>query len=763
MAEQGNTPVHMNSAKTNGNLPSTDFRESIPESADEKPHLRDYIEVLIRRKWLVIAMLFLTFISTFIFSLAAQKQYVASGTIQVSPESYKVTKFEDVVDQRVRTEEFVTTQVTLLKSKALAQRVIDALDLRNHPEIVGDDAATPGPVARLKTYIGSFIKKSENESSERLPMESVIEEKRIIDFIQENLKVTPQRDSMIINISFMSPSRQLSQSIVNELMAQNVDWKMDQNVESSAKAREYLMKQIDRAKINLEKAEEQQSRFARQAGIVSMDSRINSIYRQLEDINASLGQAEAELIVRQTAYEQALEDGVESLPQILNSKLINDLKTEYAKLRSEYENQIVTFHEDYPDVRTLKSRMESIEAQIAVESMKIFNSIKHDYLALKRRVESFEQKMAEKKQQAMELNEQAIQYNIMVREVETNKAIYLSLLERAKEIESMAGISPANIQVVDQAGLPIFPDKPNVRRNLLLAIVLGMVNGIGMVFLIEYFTDTITNPDQISERFQIAILGMIPLEKEASGNRLERIFVNEPHAAMSEAFRTTKVSIQLSGSGSNAKCIAVTSTAPGEGKTTIAANLSQAFAGNGEKVLLIDADLRKPRLHKVFPTASAVNNGNGLSTFLAGVIDSGFIAKTSIENLYLIPSGMIPPNPVELLAANRFSQLLKKAVERFDRIIIDAPPHHGFADILVLSRQVGGVILVSAMGETTRDGVRHFKKAMRNVQGNVLGCIVNKVNFHQRFGYGSYYKYYGAYHSPYGKSNGCHSSKKLEA
>jgi capsular exopolysaccharide synthesis family protein len=263
--------------------------------------------------------------------------------------------------------------------------------------------------------------------------------------------------------------------------------------------------------------------------------------------------------------------------------------------------------------------------------------------------------------------------------------------------------------------------------------------------MVEYFADTITNPDQITDRFQLPILGVIPFEKENPEYPVEKTFANNPHAAMSEAIRTTRVSIQLSAADSNTKCLSITSTAPGEGKTTIALNLAQAFAGAGEKVILIDADLRKPRLHKILQNDSNSTNGNGLSSFLSGIVNKGFITKTAIDNLFFIPSGPIPPNPVELLASNRFSILLKRLNEKYDRIIIDSPPHYGFADILILSRHVDGMILVSSIGETTRDGLRHFKKAMNNVQGVVLGCIVNKLNLNHTYGYrySSYQYQYG--------------------
>ncbi len=735
-------------------LPSTEYREGIPDT-EEEIHLRDYIDVVLRRKWLVVGILFLVFVSTLIFSLAAEKRYSAAGTLEVSQEAQRVTKFEEVVEQRVRAEEFLNTQVSLLKSDALAKRVIRSLDLAEHPVVKGDEDEKPGLAARFKGFVKSLLpeKDEKPQALAGVPMDEIMEERRVMRFFTNNLSVSPSRDSMIVTVSFISPDRRLSRAVVNELMSQYEDWKMDQKVAASKKARQYLMKQIDRAKINLENAEEQQHKFARQAGIVSLDSKLNSVYKQLEQINSDLAEAEADLVRKETKYRQAREDGPENLPEVLNSELINNLKSEYAKLRSDYENLVETFHADYPEVKQIKSRMDSIEQRIQEESQKIFNSIKHEYLTAKSRVEILEQRLKKSKQRAMELNERATQYKIMAREVNTNKAIYQSLLERAKEIESMAGVSPSNIQIVDRAGMPIFPAEPDVRRNLLLAIVLGLMLGTGSAFMVEYFADTITNPDQISDRFQIPILGVIPLEKPSGDFPLERVFANDPRAAMSEALRTSKVSIQLSGSDSTAKCIALSSTAPGEGKTTIAANLAQTFAGSGERVLLIDTDLRKPRLHKIF-TADAGNNGHGLSSYLAGVVDDNIISSTDVENLWYIPSGPIPPNPVELLASDRFARLLEKCGNEYDRIVLDAPPHHGFADILVLSRQVGGIILICGMGEATRDGLRHFKRSMNNVQGTVLGCIVNKINLHQRYGYRSYYKYYRAYNYEYGKEKG---------
>jgi capsular exopolysaccharide synthesis family protein len=423
--------------------------------------------------------------------------------------------------------------------------------------------------------------------------------------------------------------------------------------------------------------------------------------------------------------------------------VIASLKDQYAQLRSEYEDLTTTFHGEYPKVKTLGARMLTIDGRIKNEEEKIFRSIKNEYQTAIEKVEAMQARVDRQKQLAMDLNERATQYTIMSREVGTNKAIYQSLLQRVKEIESMVGVSSSNIHIIDRAALPIFPFKPKVKLNLLLAIVVGFLAGLGCAFLVEYFADTITNPDQITERFQIPILGVVPLTK-SNGQGLEKIFISDPRAPLSEAIRTTKVSIQLSGADTNSKSFLITSTTPSEGKTTLAINLAMSFAVAGEKVVLIDSDLRKPRIHKVFDIKNG-GNGKGLSSFLAGVTDTMHLCASETENLRIIPSGPIPPNPVELLASKRFKKLLDQLAETYDRIILDGPPHHGFADILVLSQQVGGIVLVSSIGETSREALRHFKKGINNVNGHILGCIVNKVNTAKRYGYRSYYSYYQAY------------------
>jgi len=739
--ERGRAPAIYNQY-----LPSTELRGAIPGWEDgEEIHLRDYLDVIIRRKWLIMCILALSFITTLIFTLASTKIYKATATIEVTQETPQVTKFEEVVAAEVKAREFYETQVALLTSKALIERVIEKLNLMTNPVVVAIlfNDSEPGISARIKELIKSFLPQDRELTGQSLLSEETLRKQALFDYINTNLQAEPSRKSMLINVSFTSPSRNLSQKFVNTLAQEFIAWKMDQKLEASQIARDFLMKQIDRAKISLEKAEEELNRFAKQAGIVSLDAKLNSIYRQLEELNSSLAAAEADLIAKNAVYSQAVKEGHDHLPQVLGSPVIANLKDQYAQLRAEYEDLETTFHGAYPKVRNLKARMDSIAGRIEAEEQKIFMGIKNEYEATQKQVEAMQARVEKQKQRAMDLNERATQYTIMAREVGTNKAIYQSLLERAKEIESMVGVSSSNIHIIDRAALPIFPFKPKVKLNLLLAIVVGFLAGIGCAFLMEYFADAITNPDQISERFQIPILGVVPLAK-SNGCPIEKIFISDPRAPLSEAIRTSKVSIQLSGADTNSKSFLITSTTPSEGKTTLAVNLAMSFAVAGEKVVLIDSDLRKPRIHKVFNIKNG-GNGHGLSSFLAGVTDRMQLCSGETENLRIIPAGPIPPNPVELLASKRFKRLIDQLGEKYDRIILDGPPHHGFADILVLSQQVGGIVLVSSIGETSREALRHFKKGINNVKGVILGCIVNKVNTAKRYGYRSYYRYYKAY------------------
>jgi capsular exopolysaccharide synthesis family protein len=752
LTDNGNPKSEKLPVSFNGNLPAAEIQKPFYTWQEkEEISLHDYLDVIVRRKWLIITFLIFVFLSTLIFTLTATKIYKAVAVIEVNQVSPQVTKFEEMLGSEMKAREFYETQVELISSKTLIGRIIDKLNLIEHPVLVqtlyGD--GKPGAVHHVKNFIKSLLPGYKDKGGDSAFFEEILKQQKLVDYIEENLEASPSRKSMLIYVSFSSPDPELSQNVVNSILDEFIGRKMEQKLEASGIARDFLMLQIDRAKINLEKAEEDLNRFGKLAGIVSLDAKVNSVYRQLEDLNIAYTAAESDMIAKKVIYEQATKDGHANLPQVLESSLIANLKENYAKLRSEYEDLKTTFHDDYPVVRNLKARMISIAGRIKQEEEKIFFSIKNEYLAARKTAVAMQERIEFQKKLVLDLNERSTQYSIMAREVETNQAIYQSLLERSKEIESMAGVSASSIQIVDRASLPILAVKPNVKLNLLLGIVVGLLGGIGCAFLSEYFADTITNPEEISERFQIPILGIIPQVKPDSDG-VENTFLRHPRAPFSEAIRSSRVSIQLSGADTRSKSFLVTSGLPNEGKTTIAVNLALSFATAGERVILIDVDFRKPSLQEVFTLSKSVN-GHGLSSFLAAVTSKVCMYNRYHKNLNIIPCGPVPPNPVELLASKRFQRLLKNLVSRFDRVILDAPPYIGFADVLVLSQRVGGIVLVSSIGEASRETIGQLKKTISNIHGTILGCIVNKVDLDKKYGYGSYHKYYQAYRHYYGE------------
>ncbi len=739
-------------------LPSTELRTPYPDFEDSF-NLRDYLEPLFRRKWTIVICTLAVVIPTLIYTVTRDPIYKAVGWVELSPSAPKVTKFEDVVAGPFKggADQFTQTQMELLQSGALARRVSDRLGLEQHATFrrwSGLEREEPGviktvfssivgfPGSLLRTFRSWFEPPREavfagvNEEVQKLRLQRSLE-----GFVRSGLSIEPRQGTSIISIGYDSTDPALARDVVNMLIDEFMNWEMDRRIEAAGAAKQQLDKQISLARTQLETAEGEVVRYAREAGIVSLDSRLNEVFHQLEQINAALARVGTERITKGEHLGVAERSDLSSSPLVMQNELVQNLKNQYIGLMAEYERLRVVFKDDYPSVRTLRAQMLDIGSKINMEQERILNSLKQEYESVLKTERALKTSAEEKKALAMQLNELAGTYKTLEREVEINKQIYHSLLERSKEIDATVGTDLGNVRVVDLATIPLRPYKPNLNRNLFLAMVLGLMGGIGLALVREYMDSTIKRVDEISDRHWIPVLGVVPVAEKGETKDLDSLVRVKPLALFSEAVRVVKVSIQLSHPGAGPqRSLLVTSTTAGEGKSTISANLAQAFAGAREKVLLIDADLRKPRLHRLL---GSNGNSTGLSTYLSGVSKlENVIQKTDVPNLYFIPSGPTPLNPSELFASGGMKNLMDNLGKHFDRIILDAPPFGVFSEVLRMGSQVDGVILITALGSTHHEALRVFRKSLVKTNGQIIGAVVNKFKIN-RFADGYYHRSYG--------------------
>ncbi len=743
------TPV----SKDNLQPPARSVREPMPE-LDDSADIRDYLEIILRRKWLILTVLSASILTTLIVSLVLNPIYKATGKIELTIQSPRVTKFEDmaILGTQLQTREFMQTQMKLLKSETLAGRVIDKLQLEKNPAFNTPEDEQKGSISNFpssfKNTVESFLASVISSGKEHIDEQKLSEMKKrrkIETKFLKSLDVQPERDTTIFSLAFTSIDPTVSRDVINTLISEFISWQVDKKIDSTLVAKQRLEKQIELARVQLEKAETNLNDFSRKAGIVSLDANLNLVYSQLEEVNKAYSAIQTERMSKEALYNQSRQSG-SAFPTVLESLLIQRLRGDYITAAAEYREATVTFKDDYPTIQNLKAKMLDIEKQVKNEEDRILESIKNDYLTAVRKEDVLNKDANAKKTLAMELNDRATQYKILDREVETSKQIHQSLLERSKEIDAKIGTELGNIQVVDHARLPLKPYSPNIPLNLLIAIIAGTVCGVGLAFLLEYLDNTIKRIDEISNRFHLPVLGVLPMVQQDESRNISSLVRLKPTSGFSESIRTAKVSIQLSSSlDQPPKLLFLTSTAAGEGKSTIAVNLAQAFASE-EKVLIIDADLRKPTLHRVLSSNGngvKINRNIGLSNYLTGMSDN-IIQETGVPNLSVVNAGPIPPNPSELLSSNRMRRLLAEVYQNYDRIIVDGPPATGFADALILGHYADGVVLICTLGQTHREALRVFRRNLDNVGGRIFGAIVNKLNLNNQYG-GYYYKYYKYY------------------
>ena len=727
---------------------STEIRREYDTNIEEDINLRDYLDVLVRRKWIIISCLIVSIVTVGIATMLMERIYMAAATIEISPENPKITTFQDVVEVEAKQAEYYVTQYQLIQSRYLAKEVIDALRLDIQPEFVGAPkgnsffSSIVDKFARIKSTFTGIFSAKKNELDPRIVQR--VREETLINAFLSGLQVVSDESSRLARITFESTNPELATTIANTLSDKYIEWVIERKVGSTKAARDFLDKQLTQVKIKLEKAEEELSEFAKGVDIFSVenDSELSPTYQQLIDLNKSLSAVEAAKFTKEALYNEAKAGNYEFLPQVIGDMSVQALFGDRSKLKAQYDNLAVLFGPNYPDLKQLAAQINGIETSINTRVKGIVESLQKDYQTVLANEQILRERIEKQKKLVSNLNEKAIQYRIFEREVDTNKSIYQDLLQRLKETEVTSGIKATNIQVVDYASVPLVPYKPDVAFYMLVATMVGIMGGVLLAFIFEHFDNTIKDEEEVKRKYAIPFLGAIPLvvSDENELQRLEKAVYESPKSIISEAFRVIRTSILYSSPDHSPRSLLVTSTQPLEGKTTTASNLALSMIQSGIKVVLVDGDLRKPRLHKLF---SKNGNAYGLSTYLVGKMElSGVIHRTDVDGLDIISSGPIPPNPAELLGSRKMKELIDRLLEEYNHVIVDGPPITGFADSRLLSRSVDGVLLVTSVGITQRQALRNSIEAILKVGGRFIGAIVNRLESgRNKYGYGYYYYY----------------------
>ena len=702
--------------------------------------LREYWRVLVRRRWIVFTFLGIALVGAVLGTYLSTPLYRGTLLMKIDRESEKVLEYQNVMpEEGAQTKDFYETQYELLRSRTLARRVIDQLGLKPPVDPASERSVLKDTLSSLKAWVAGS---EQTAAPEKVPDAE--------DLFLDNLSIEPVRNSRLVRLHYVSPDPEEAAKVVNVVAENFVNMNLERRFEASAYAKTFLEERIKQVRVSLEASERRLVDYARERDIVNLDDKLDILMGRLKGMNAELGSAEAARIEAESVHLNMSENEGAAFVGVLESPVIQQLKANKQALENEYQQNLKIYKPGYPKMQQLRQQIGEVTQEIAQEVEAVRKAAEHKYEARISQEDKLRERTEQLKKQILDLQDRSSDYQTLKREVETNRELYDGLLQRMKEIDVVAGIGTNNISIIDSARVPDRPYKPSLLLNLAVALALGLFGGVLLAFLLESLDDTLKTAEEMEKSIGAPLLGIVPDVVRRSRLRARDVPLLahvDPRSELAEAYRSIRTALIFAMSEGASKLVHVTSAGAGEGKTTAALSAGIAFAQTGSKVLLIDADMRNPSLNKVFDAANPL----GLSDLLMTDSKAHEVTQpTPIENLFVITSGKLPPNPVELLASAKMLDLLAMASERFDYIIIDGPPVLGLADALVLANLAKATVFVGAVGVTRVSAIKGAIKRLRSVQANVVGGLLNKAG---QIGSGYGYDYYHTYHYSYGADN----------
>lgn len=714
-------------------------------------HLTDYLEK-IRRRWKLIALTAaLGLAGAAVLYAMTPKQYQATARIQIERRSLSpVGGSENPWLENYLNFDYYPTQYELLQSRGLAERVVVDLGLADDP------AFNPGGAALARAGDGAI----DPETADAAILG------RLAGRLLGGLQVSPVRNTQLVDISYRSSSPAFAARVANGFAEAFIDWGISTRTVTAGRASSFLASQIDALKQDLQDKETELQAFSRRTDLVSIEPEANVVLQRLQALNQDFIEAKAARIEAEARHREMVDAPPEDVADEYSNGSIAQIRQELGALEREYQTKLQTYKPEWPAMIELRAEIEegrrNLERTVSEYVGNARRSAQVEYQTALRKERTIEQELAEVRSDLLDQGSAAVELTNLQVEIATSRDLMDKLLRQQSETEVAARLQTtreSNIRIVDRALVPGGAFRPSLRENLTMGLGLGLMMGLGFVFLIEYMDRTLKTADEVERRLQLPNLAVIPdvsagggkygrggsygygygygrrKKKPAGGGLLpgypkdpggqesiELLPHQHPRLSVSEAYRALRTALLLS-TAAELKVVSLTSAGPGEGKSATSTNLAVVMAQLGKRVLLIDGDLRKPRLHEVF----GISNRAGLVNILAASEDPNRVtASPAVPNLLVIPSGPIPPNPSELLSSDRMREFLRRARSQFDFVIIDTPPVLAVTDATVIGSLSDGVVLCLRAGKVLREDAKTCRDRLVMNEVKILGTVLNR-------------------------------------
>lgn len=710
---------------------------------DDIIDLRQYFRVLNRYKWGILGLAFAMSVLVALITFSMTPIYSAESTLLIESSDADIVSIEEVYGLESASDEYYQTQFEILKSRSLVRKTIQQVDLLNEPAFA---AETGGGWKQVFPFNLIFTEKEE-------PSEEVVMQQAMNRFLGD-LTISPVRNTQLVHIAFESPDPQLAAKVANVHASQYIESTMAAKLDATMQASDWLRERLTGLREDLRQAEQELQEFREQEGIAGSGGGMTLANMELERISGNIVEARERRMDLENLYNQIQNvdvtdpDQIDLIPSVLQNNLIRDIKASLLDIQRRKAELSERYGYRHPRMISVNNELADALATYESQVQSIINGVQNDYRVALASERSLEQSMQQARSSFQDLNRMDYQLRELEQNVQTRREIYNTFFTRFNETTATGDLTTANARLSDPADVPLRPAKPRKKLIVAITFVLSLMAGVVLAFLSEALNNTVKLPDDVELKLHSNMLGLVPsvdlkAEKEED---VYSYFLHKNNSNYAEAVRTIRTGLILSSLDSEQKVIAVTSTVPGEGKTSTSLSLAFAF-GQMEKVLLIDADMRRPSVSKAVGIGQS--NRPGLSNVIAGTATMDEAVYEYAEgNISVLASGPIPPNPLELLGSKRFHNLLDDMREQYDRIIIDTAPSGAVSDALALSKQADTMVYVVQADSTPANQVASSLGRLRKVDAHIAGVVLNKLNMNKNTAY--YQQYYAGYYNYHG-------------